>query len=171
MVAYALGCLLIIGALWLLAMATGWGLPYLLSVQGLEWFKANPWESAFVAGILLLLGLLLFVRPREGTDRAFLTSSKGGEVRISQDALQEIIARSAMVLTGVRQVQSSLRERETGLQIMVSCQFEQGVLIPQMSEELQAKVKQDVELYTGILVTEVKVLVRSLEKARSARVR
>ncbi|MDR3586607.1 MAG: alkaline shock response membrane anchor protein AmaP [Desulfosporosinus sp.] len=171
MVAYTLGCLLIFGALWLLAMATGWVLPYLFLVQGLEWLKANPLESAFVAGLLLLLGLLLFVRPRESTDRAFLTSSKGGEVRITQDALQEIIARSAMVLTGVLKVQSSLRERETGLQIMVSCQFEQGVLIPKMSEDLQVKIKQDVELYTGISVTEVKVLVRSLEKARSARVR
>jgi uncharacterized alkaline shock family protein YloU len=76
-----------------------------------------------------------------------------------------------MVLPGVLQVQSSLKERETGLQIIVSCQFGQDVLIPQMSEELQAKVKQDVELYTGILVTEVKVLVRSLEKTRLARVR
>lgn len=171
MLAYVLGCFLIFGALWILAMSTGWGLPYILIVQGLEWLKANPWESIILAVFLLLLGLLLFVRPRESTERSFLTSSKGGEVRISQDALQEIIARSAMVLPGVLQVQSNLKERETGLQIMVSCQFEQGVLIPQMSTELKAKVKQDVELYTGILVTEVKVLVRSLEKARLARVR
>ena len=171
MVAYALGCLLIIGALWLLAIATGWGLPYLFIVQGIEWLRVNPWDSTFTAGLLLLLGLFLFVRPRESLERAFLTSSKGGEVRISQDALQEIIARSATVLTGVLQVQSSLKERENGLQIMVSCQFEQGVLIPKMSEDLQVKIKQDVELYTGISVTEVKVLVRSLEKTRSARVR
>ncbi|ODA41699.1 alkaline shock response membrane anchor protein AmaP [Desulfosporosinus sp. BG] len=171
MLAYVLGCLLIFGALWILAMSTGWGLPYLLIVQGLDWLKANPWESIVLAAFLLMLGLLLFVRPRKSTERSFLTSSKGGDVRISQDALQEIIARSAMVLPGVLQVQSSLRERETGLQIMVSCQFEQDVLIPQISAELKAKVKQDVELYTGILVTEVKVLVRSLEKARLARVR
>ena len=171
MLAYALGCFLIFGALWLLVMATGWELPYLLIIQGIEWLKANPWQSIVAAVVLLLLGLLLFVRPRERMDRSFLTSSKGGEVRISQDALQEIIARSATVLPGVLQVQSSLRERDTGLQIMVTCQFEQGILIPKMSEELQAKVKQDVELYTGILVTEVKVLVRSLEKARSVRVR
>ncbi|OLN32192.1 alkaline shock response membrane anchor protein AmaP [Desulfosporosinus metallidurans] len=171
MFAYVLGLLLILGALWILAMATGWVLPYILLVQGLEWLKANPWESTVVAGLLLLLGLLLFVRPRENADRSFRTSSKGGEVRISQDALREIIARSATALPGVLEVQSSLRERETGLQIMVACQFEQGVLIPKTSEELLAKVKQDVELYTGIIVTEVKVLVRRLEKTRSARVR
>ena len=63
------------------------------------------------------------------------------------------------------------RERETGLQIRVSCQFEQGIIIPKTSEELQTQVKEDVERYTGITVTEVKVLVRRLEKARPVRVR
>jgi len=171
MLAYALGLTLILGALWILAMATGWVLPYVLLVHGLEWLIANPWESTVVATVLLSLGLFLFVRPRKSTDRSFQTSSKGGNVRISQDALQEIIARSAMALPGVLQVKSNLRERETGLQIMVSCQFEQGERIPQTSEELQAKVKADVELYTGIMVTEVKVLVLSLDKAHLTRVR
>jgi uncharacterized alkaline shock family protein YloU len=171
MLAYALGLTLILGALWILAMATGWGLPYVLLVQGLEWLKSNPWESIIVAAVLLLLGLLFFIRPRESSDRTFQTSSKGGNVRISQDALQEIIARSAMALPGVLHVKSNLRERETGLQIMISCQFEQGELIPKTSEELQAKVKADVELYTGIMVTEVKVLVLRLDKTHLTRVR
>ena len=171
MFAYALGCLLILGALWIFAITTGWGLPYLFLVQGIDWLKANPLESIVVAAFLLLLGLLMIGQPRESTDRAFRTSSKEGEVRISQDALQDIIARSAMLLPGVLQVQSSLRARETGLQIRVSCQFEQGVIIPQTSEDLQAQVKADVERYTGIIVTEVKVLVRRLEKNRPARVR
>lgn len=174
MLAYALGLALILGALWILAMATGWGLPYVLLVQGLEWLKANPWESTVIAAVWILIGLLLFLRPRERSnlsDRSFQTSSKGGSVRISQDALQEIIARSATALPGVLQVKSDLREREAGLEIMVSCQFEQGERIPQTSEELQAKVKADVELYTGIMVTEVKVLVLRLEKANLTRVR
>lgn len=171
MLAYTLGLTLILGALWILAMATGWGLPYGLLADGLEWLKANPWESTVVAAVLLLLGLLLLVRPRERADRSFQTSSKGGNVRISQDALQEIIARSATALPGVLQVESNLKEKETGLQIMLSCQFEQGECIPKTSEELQEKIKADVELYTGIMVTEVKVLVLRLEKAHLPRVR
>ncbi len=170
MLAYALGLTLILGALWILAMATGWWLPYGLLTEGLGWLKANPWESTVVAAVLLLLGLLLFIRPRERTERSFVTSSKGGNVRISQDALREIIARSATALPGVLQVRSDLRVQERGLQIMLSCQFGENELIPQTSEELQAKVKADVELYTGIIVTEVKVLVQRLEKARSLRV-
>lgn len=168
---YILGFLLILCALWVLAVATGWGLPYMMLVQGLEWLKANPWESMVVAALLLLLGLLLFLRPRETTDHSFRTPSKLGEVRITQDALQEIVARSATALPGVIQVQSSLKARETGMEITASCQFEQQVLIPQRSEELQTQVKHDVERYTGMNVTEVKVLVRRLETTRSARVR
>jgi uncharacterized alkaline shock family protein YloU len=171
MLAYALGLTLILGALWIFAMATGWGLPYVLLAHGLEWLKVNPWESIIVAAVLLLLGVILFVLPHKGSDRSFETSSKGGSVRISQDALQEIIARSATALPGVLQVKSNLRQRDAGLQIMISCQFEQGELIPQTSEELQKKVKTDVELYTGIKVTEVKVLVMRLEKAHLTRVR
>jgi len=170
LLAYAIGLALILGALWILAMATGWGLPYVLLAQGLEWLRVNPWESTVVAAVLLLLGLLLFVRPRERADHSFQTSSKGGNVRISQDALQEIIARSATELSGVLQVRSTLRVGEAGLLIMLSCQFEQGERIPQTSEVLQAKVKEDVELYTGIIVSEVKVLVTRLEKTRSLRV-
>lgn len=171
MLAYVLGFLLILGALWILAIATGWGLPYFLVVQGFSWLRANPWESIVIAGALLLLGLLLFIRPRRSTDYSFRTSLKGGDVRISHEALQEIIARSARALPGVMQVESSLRQREAGLEIIVLCQFEQGVIIPQISQEILTTVKEDVELYTGISVAEVKVLVRRLEKVRTARVR
>ncbi|HBV89062.1 alkaline shock response membrane anchor protein AmaP [Desulfosporosinus sp.] len=171
MLVYTFGFLLILVALWILAIATGWGLPYFLIADGLNWLRVNPWESIVVAGVLLLLGLLLFLRPRASTDHSFRTSSKNGDVRISQDALQEIIARSAKSLQGVVQVKSSLRQREAGLEIIVMCQFEQGVLIPQVSGEILTKVKEDVELYTGIIVAEVKVLVRNLEKVRSVRVR
>ncbi|MHB8075040.1 alkaline shock response membrane anchor protein AmaP [Desulfosporosinus fructosivorans] len=171
MFAYILGFLLILGALWILAIATGWGLPYVLLAHGVQWFKVNPWETTVVAAVLLMLGLLLFMRPHERSDRSFQTSSKGGNVRISQDALQEIIARSATALPNVLHVQSTLRERDAGLQITITCQLEQGESIPKISEELQAKVKEDVELYTGIMVTEVKVLVQRLEKAHLTRAR
>ena len=171
MLAFVLGVLMVLGAFWIFAMATGWGLPYDLLFQGLNWLRWNPWESLVIAAFLLLGGLLLLVRPRESTNRTFRTSSSGGDVRISQEALEEIIARSASALAGVIQVQSSLREREAGLQITVACQYEQGVLIPQISKELKEKVKQDVEHYTGIIVTEVKVLVRRLEKVHTSRVR
>lgn len=168
---YSIGVLLILGALWILAIATGWGLPYSLLVGGLDWLKNNPWNSTVVAAILLAAGLFLITRPRVTKSRSFQTPSQKGEVRISQEALQEIIARSAMVLPGVLKVQSDLRQRDSGIIITLLCQFNQDVFIPQTSEELQAKVKTDVEQYTGIVLTEVKVLVRRLDKTHLTRIR
>ena len=93
-------------------------------------------------------------------------------MRISQEALEDIIDVSARQISGVRDVLSKLRSKEQALEITISCQFEQGILIPESSERLKETVKQDVERYTGIPVTEVKVLVRRLDKAPlTARVR
>lgn len=171
MLTYGLGVFLSIIALWILAIATGWSLPSDLLYWGLEWLKLNPWESTAFAALLLLLGLLILFRPRKSIALSFRTSSKLGEVRIAQDALQEIIRRSAMEVSGVRQVQVLLREREVGLEVTVAIQFDPNVVITEVSEELQLRVQRDVEHYTGIHVAEVKVLVRSQETSHQSRVR
>jgi uncharacterized alkaline shock family protein YloU len=171
MLAYCLGVLLIIIALWILALVSGWMLPSNLLFWGIEWLKTNMWEGTVLAALFLLLGLLILFRPRERTSRSFQTSSKSGEVRIAYDALQEIVKQSAIEVAGVNQVKVLLQERKAGLEITVITQFNSNTVITETSEELQVKVQKDVEYYTGIHVAEVKVLVRSLETSSQARVR
>jgi len=171
MLAYTIGFVLVILAGWILAVATGWALPYDLLDQGLDWLKGNPWESTVLAALFLVVGLLLFFRPREKKEYSYLAPSKWGEVRVTYEALQEIIARSAMAIVGVRHVQASLRQMEDGLEIKVVAHLSPDLVIPETSVALQEQVQKDVEHFTGIRVSEVKVLVRSLEPARVARVR
>ena len=171
MLAYTLGVVLVVLAGWILAIAAGWLLPYNLLEQGLAWLKGNPWESTVLAALFLVIGLLLFFRPREKREYAYRTISKWGEVRITYEALQEIISRGALAVPGVRQAQSTVQQREDGLEITVVSQLSPDMVIPETSEELQVKIQNDVEHFTGIRVSEVKVLVRSLEPARLARVR
>jgi uncharacterized alkaline shock family protein YloU len=83
-------------------------------------------------------------------------------------ALSDIISRSAQAMPGVRQVQPVLRQREDGLEIILNSQFNPEFVIPETAEELQTKVKDDVERYTGIKVAEVKVLVCRLEMTSTA---
>lgn len=171
MLAYCLGVLLIIIALWILALASGWLFLSDLLSWVIEWLKSNQWESTVLAAFFLLLGLLIFLRPRERIPRSFQTSSKSGEIRIAYDALQEIVRQSALEVAGVNQVKVSLRERKAGLEITIITQFNSNIVITETSEGLQGKVQKDVEYYTGIHVAEVKVLVRSLETSGQARVR
>lgn len=172
MLAYSVGIILVIVAIWILAIATGWGLPYDLLANGLYWLKANSWESIIIAAFLLLLGLVFITKRRPHIQLSIALASKFGEIRVNQNALSEIIVRSSMSISGVRQVEAEMRQREDGLEITVSSQTNPEVIIPQVSEELQKRVKEDVEMYTGIRVAEVKVLVRGLEPAAiPARVR
>ncbi|MHB1406976.1 MAG: alkaline shock response membrane anchor protein AmaP [Desulfitobacteriaceae bacterium] len=171
MLGYAFGALLVLIAVWAFAIATGWVWPYAVLVGGLDWVKYNTWESAAVALLLLLLGLLLFFRPRQAPALVFNTISKHGEVRVTQEAVQEIISQGAQNVQGIRSVSANLKPREDGLEITVISQLNPEVVIPATAEELQLRVKEDVEHYTGIRVAEVKVLVRSLENMRPARVK
>lgn len=168
LLAYLVGILFVVISGWILAIATGWSLPYDILLQGVYWLKAHSWESLVLAICFLILGILPFLRSRKTTEQSFHTSSKWGEVRITMEALGDIISRSAHEMTGVRLVQPVLRQREDGLEILLNCQLNPEAVIPDMSSELQTRIKDDVEHYTGIKVAEVKVLVRRSDNSQSA---
>lgn len=161
--AYGVGIVLIIISGWIIALVTGWNLPYVLLTDGLEWLRVHSWESLVLGIFFLVLGLLPFFRPRKKPDISFGTATKWGEVRITGEALVDIVSRSAHALPGVRLVQPVIRQREDGLEIILNSQLNPEFIIPETSNELQVRVKEDVEHYTGIKVAEVKVLVRRLE--------
>lgn len=166
--AYVIGAFFVVISGWILAIATGWSLPYDVLLQGLYWLRAHSWESLVLAICFLIVGILPFLRPRKTIEQSFRTSSKWGEVRVTMEALGDIISRSAHEMTGVRLVRPVLRQREDGLEIQLNCQLNPEVVIPEMSDELQKRIREDVERYTGIKVAEVKVLVRRFDNAQSA---
>lgn len=168
MLAYVVGLFFVVIAGYMMAIAIGWDLPYNVLVDGLLWIRVHPWESLALAVFLLLIGLIPYLRPRKTVELSFSTSSKWGEVRVAMKALSDIISRSAQAMPGVRQVQPVLRQREDGLEIILNSQFNPEFVIPETAEELQTKVKDDVERYTGIKVAEVKVLVCRLEMTSTA---
>lgn len=155
---------------WILAIMSGWSLPYEILSEGLFWLRVNPWQDAIIAACFLLLGILPFLKPRQRrAEPSFLIPSRLGEVRMTEPAMKDIIIRSAQTLPSVRQVQPNLRQREEGLEVLVHAQVNPESVIPEIAEQLQSKIKEDMERYIGIKVVEVKVLVRNLEVARQSR--
>lgn len=171
MAALALGLIIGVLGLGLFLLGSGWGLPYYWVDQGLLNIRVNAWESMAAGALLILVGLLLVLRPREKSQPSFSVPSRLGEVRVTADALKEIIARAALSLTGVQAVESSLVQHPEGLEITVAGQLTPGVVVREVSEELQNSVKTEVELYAGLKVVEVKVLVKNMYSNRPARVR
>lgn len=171
MLAYGIAIVLIGIAGWFLAIALGFTLPYDYTLESLIWLKGNPWESSVLAILVIILGILILARPKPDNE-SFPTVSKWGDVRVSGQAIRDIVAQSAANLPEVRSVMPVLRQREGGVEILINCQMIPESLITDLSSQLQEQVKQDVERYTGIRVAEVKVLVRGIDGvSRAARVR
>lgn len=166
-----LGLLILLAGLGILALGTGWSLAYDWVNQALLLVRDHAWETMTIGAFCLLVGVLLILRPRDHHEVAFVVPSHLGEVRITQDALRGIITRAALGVEGVRQVESTLQQRPEGLEITVIGELFPEVVLREISEILQTVVKKDVENYTGIRVTEVKVLVRSVEALHHARVK
>lgn len=166
-----LGLLILLAGLGILALGTGWSLTHDWVAQALVLVYDHAWETMAFGALCVLVGVLLILRPREHQDVAFAVPSRLGEVRITQEALRGIITRAALGVEGVRQVEATLEQRPEGLEITVIGELLPEVVLREISETLQTVVKRDVENYTGIRVTEVKVLVRSVEALHQARVK
>ncbi|MFA6808697.1 MAG: alkaline shock response membrane anchor protein AmaP [Eubacteriales bacterium] len=161
MLEYIVGLLLIILAGWILLMATGWSMPYDSMLQMMGWFQNNPFKSVLIAFIILAVAVFLLKRPRSQAEESYVSRTKDGEVRITRGAMSDIIVRSTAEVSGLKNVRTRIKQRENGLELSLTCQLEEGLVISKISEEIQEIVKNGVELYTGMPVTEVKVIVRS----------
>ncbi|MDR3271684.1 MAG: alkaline shock response membrane anchor protein AmaP [Peptococcaceae bacterium] len=170
MLSFGVGVVIIISAIWLLAIATGWSWPYFITMEGVNWISQNPWESLVLVIFLLLAGAFFVLRLKRESVTVSLVSPYG-RITITEKALREIIDKCALTLEGVQQLQSHIRQKKHGVEIVISCQFATGVVIPQISEQMQIKVKEAVETYAGIHIAEVIVLVREVRKAPSAAAR
>nr|WP_242662094.1 alkaline shock response membrane anchor protein AmaP [Desulfitobacterium hafniense] len=166
---YSVGALLVVIGGCILAISTGWELPYELLLAGLDWLRTNTWESLVIAILIMILGILPFLKPRKSIDHTFRTVSQLGEVRVTVDAIGDLIVRSAQSKNEVRLVKPLIKQREDGLEILLDCQFNFETVIPEVSEQLQTQIKEDVERFTGIKVAEVKVLARRLDPVQSNR--
>ncbi|MPN44998.1 hypothetical protein SDC9_192565 [bioreactor metagenome] len=85
--------------------------------------------------------------------------------------MKDIVIRSGYDFPAIRQLQPHLRQREDGIEVLIYAQLNPEVIIPETIEQLQVKVKEDIERFTGIRIVEVKVLVRNVEVAHPSRVR
>lgn len=152
-----------------MALGTGWVLPYTLLAEGLLWLKAHNWESLIIAILLMVLGILPFLRPKKLPDHTFRTASPLGEVRITAEAIGDLIVRSARGNNSLHLVKPLIKQREDGLEILLDCQFNPETVIPEVSEQLQIQMKEDIERFTGLRVAEVKVLARRLDSVQANR--
>ncbi len=117
------------------------------------------------AGALLLIALILLIlgfRRSKGPGNAVLKGSEYGEVAISIAAIENMVLRTVQQTQGIKDVSRQVSFTQDGLIISVKIMVMPDVAMPNLTSELQSKIKEYVEEITGITVHEVKVMVENI---------
>lgn len=160
--------LLVVLALFVLGITAGWTVPlaYLDT-----WFSFYPEATGGVGMALLLLGLWLFFRnfQKRAPTRFLVKSAALGEVWLTLPALESMVVRIARQVRGVKSVRPRIRYRE-GVFLSLLVGVNPETKIPEISAELQEKLKEGLRGLTGMEVSEIQIVVESLSRETQSRV-
>jgi len=114
-----------------------------------------------VSIVLLLVGLLLLffelrLGPREAP-RITLKQDGLGRVTVVRDGVRHLVDREAGRVAGVMEVRSHVEEDPAGLRILCRLSVDPTRSVPELTQELQERLKGVVEHHLGRPVAEVRV--------------
>ena len=126
--------------------------------------QLDPTTWSWVVGVcivLLLVGLLLlFLELRPGpreAPRITLKRDGLGRVTVARDGVRELVDREAGRVAGVMEVRSRVEEDPAGLRILCRVSVDPTASVPEVTQELQERLKAVVEHHLGRPVAEVSV--------------
>ncbi|MGE5485183.1 MAG: alkaline shock response membrane anchor protein AmaP [Ignavibacteriales bacterium] len=150
----------------------GWGYPLALLNANLETVSGR-WGTGVVSAVLLTASLrLLYLgfRKRRGV-QTVVHETAMGEVRISLDAVEDLVHRVGRQVQGVREVRPRVTSGPSGLRVAVRLGVSPDVSIPQVSDELQTAIQNYVKNVVGVGVSGIQVFVETITtESRRSRV-
>lgn len=126
--------------------------------------QLDPTSRSWAVGVsivVFLVGLLLlFVELRPGpreVARITLKQDGLGRVTVARAGVRDLVDREAGRVAGVMEVRSRVEEDPAGLRILCRISVDPTGSVPEMSQELQERLKAVVEHHLGRLVADVSV--------------
>ncbi len=128
---------------------------------------ATGWTRVAIIAISIIVALLMVVwlarelMPRRRRPATFLISSgDSGMATIDRQSVRELSKKTAATVHNVKDVECRVGEGRTGLFISCDVTVVMGTNIPETSAEIQSKVKDSVQNYTGLAISTVDVRAR-----------
>lgn len=153
-------------------VAAGWRRPMDLLGTSLETISGR-WVTGIVSLILFLASIrfLYFGFGRRRGVQTIVHETPLGEVRVSLDAIENLIRRVARQVQGVRDVKPRVVSGPAGLSVSLKVSVSPDISIPEVSDDLQNTIKNYVRNVVGVGVTEVKTFVENITaEAKRSRV-
>ena len=131
------------------------GLAVLARRERPEWGWAIGISLALLPLTLLLL--LLELRLRREAAPLTIKQNGAGRITVAREGVRELVTREASRVTGVMEASSRLEEGADGLRILCRVSVDPTASVPQLSQEVQERVKAAIEHHLGRPVTQVTV--------------
>jgi uncharacterized alkaline shock family protein YloU len=103
------------------------------------------------------LRLILFAFKRRGGGQPVVHETTLGDVRISLDAVENLVRKVARGIKGVREIKAIVTHGKDGLHAALQATISPEVSIPDVSEEIQTAVRQYVKRVVGVEMAEVRL--------------
>jgi uncharacterized alkaline shock family protein YloU len=140
------------------------------------WIKPHLWiEDALTSGrgqfAVGLIGTVFFVVSvrlifmafrRQGGGQPVVHETSMGEVRISLDAVENLVRKVARSAKGVREMKAMIRHDKEGMHALLRGTFSPEVSIPEVSEEIQTAVRQYVKRVVGVELADIQLEVENI---------
>lgn len=119
----------------------------------------------FAGGIVALIGLILLVvgfLPAKKQPEALVQADELGEVRVTREALENMVLRVVQRTKEVRGSYRSVQATPQGLAVHLEIKVAVDQNLPDLTGALQKEIKEYLEEITGILVSEVRIKVENI---------
>lgn len=158
-------------ALFVLLMALGWKEP-LNYLQTMLVQEQGRWLAAAVAALVFLLVMkLLFdsLRPVHNAQASIQTTALG-EVNINISALENMVKKAVQPIKGLHSIKPKIKCVPEGIAVFIKVQVATEMNIPEITADMQIKIKEYLETYAGIKLLEARILVEDAPQEAKTRV-
>jgi len=154
---YTFALAIISGLMILVAIAPDWLKPHVWIEQALSSARGQLLIGVVgTAFFAVSVRLIFFAVARRGGGQPVIYEAANGEVRISLDAVESLVRKTARSIKGVREMKALITHGKDGLHALLTGTVSPDVSIPEVSEEIQAAVRQYVKRVVGVEMAEVR---------------
>lgn len=167
MLLYSFVLALISVLLFLQLVNTSWGVAYVSFLQTLAGDSVSRTVAmALLAGVFVLcMGTMVFAAMSSRLHKTRVSSNDIGDIDIGVEAIENIALNAAKAAqAGIKSAKARVYQgKGKSVNVLMAVQLYSDVEIPVQMAKIQDRVKKDVERYTGIPVTAVRVKVKHVE--------
>ena len=129
----------------------------------------------WIFGITVVSALLSFFSfkvafYRRRQEKTIINQTQFGEIRIAVSAIESLALRATKRIKGVKDAHIGVRADLTGIDVFIEISVLPDLGIPQITEEIRAKVDEYILETVGIKINSVKVLVTKVANEAKTRV-